>query len=124
MIDFRGDSGLRDGNTSSTNADLVGGFYDSGNNIKFSFPTAYSISVLSWTVIEYHEKYEDIGELDHVKEIIKWGSDYLLKLFLPPNSTSDPTILYSQVILYTHTHTHIYVAFRVYVQVTCVLAYK
>ncbi|KAM7511190.1 hypothetical protein LguiB_010065 [Lonicera macranthoides] len=97
LMNFRGDSGLRDGNTSSTNADLVGGFYDSGNNIKFSFPTAYSISVLSWTVIEYHEKYDDIGELDHVKEIIKWGSDYLLKLFLPPSSTTDPTILYSQV---------------------------
>nr|XP_043638052.1 endoglucanase 9-like [Erigeron canadensis] len=90
---FRGDSGSDDGNGT-----LVGGFYDSGNNIKFSFPTAYTISLLSWSVIEYHTKYEDISELDHIKSIIKWGSDYLLKLFVPPNGTSlSSTTLFSQV---------------------------
>lgn len=98
-VKFRGDSGLQDGNSSKTNppADLVGGFYDSGNNMKFTFPTAYTMTLLSWTVIEYHQKYDDIHELDHVKDIIKWGTDYLLKLFVPPiNSTSGRTILYSQ----------------------------
>ena len=95
-VSFRGDSGLQDGNSSGHN--LVGGFYDSGNNIKFSFPTAYTITLLSWTVIEYHQKYADIGELEHVKDIIKWGSDYLLKLFIPPikSTSSSTTILYSQ----------------------------
>ncbi|CAI9266590.1 unnamed protein product [Lactuca saligna] len=93
MVKFRGDSGLNDGNSS-----LVGGFYDSGNNIKFSFPTAYTITLLSWSVIEYHQKYEDIGELDHIKNIIKWGSDYLLKLFIPANQTSTgSSTLFSQV---------------------------
>ena len=99
-VTFRGDSGLQDGNSSSH--DLVGGFYDSGNNIKFSFPTAYTITLLSWTVIEYHQKYADIGELEHVKDIIKWGSDYLLKLFVPPinaTSSSTNTNLYSQASL-------------------------
>ncbi|XP_050376686.1 endoglucanase 25-like [Argentina anserina] len=95
-VKFRGDSGLQDGNLTSNYANLVGGFYDSGNNIKFSFSTAYTMTLLSWTVIEYHQKYADIGELDHVKDIIKWGSDYLLKVFVPPNATSD-TILYSQI---------------------------
>ncbi|KAF8026491.1 hypothetical protein BT93_F3082 [Corymbia citriodora subsp. variegata] len=93
-VKFRGDSGLQDGN--STQADLLGGFYDSGNNIKFSFPTAYTVTLLSWSVLEYHEKYAGIGELDHARDIIRWGSDYLLKLFIPPNATSGP-ILYSQV---------------------------
>lgn len=97
MVKFRGDSGLEDGNTS-----LVGGFYDSGNNIKFTFPTAYTVTLLSWSVIEYHQKYEDLGELDHIKDIIKWGSDYLLKLFIPSsqNSTGSCT-LFSQVSLIT-----------------------
>ncbi|KAJ6412549.1 hypothetical protein OIU84_005577 [Salix udensis] len=94
---FRGSSGLQDGNTSNPHADLKGGFYDSGKNIKFSFPTAYTITLLSWTVIEYHDKYGSIGELDHVKDIIRWGSDYLLKIFDHPNSTTSPIIIYSQV---------------------------
>ena len=76
--------------------DLVGGFYDSGNNIKFSFPTAYTVTLLSWSVIEYHQKYDDIGELEHVKDIIRWGSDYLLKLFVAPNAASAAATLYSQ----------------------------
>lgn len=32
-------------------------------------------------MIEYRAKYEAAGELNHVKEIIKWGTDYLLKTF-------------------------------------------
>lgn len=97
-MNFRGDSGLQDGNSSTTNVDLVGGFYDSGNNIKFSLSTAYTITLLSWTVIEYHEKYDDIAELEHIKDIIKWGSDYLLKAFVPRNSSaSTPSKIYSQV---------------------------
>ncbi|XP_025014373.2 endoglucanase 25 [Ricinus communis] len=94
-VKFRGNSGLQDGD--SVPGGLVGGFYDSGNNIKFSFPVAYTITLLSWTVIEYHQKYADIGELDHVKDIIRWGSDYLLEVFVPSNSTSDPITIYSQV---------------------------
>ncbi|GFY96514.1 glycosyl hydrolase 9A3 [Actinidia rufa] len=90
LVNFRGDSGTHDGNTSSVKTDLIGGFYDSGNNIKFSFPTAYTITLLSWTVLEYHQKYAEIGELEHVKDIVKWGGDYLLKVFVPPNTnTSD-----------------------------------
>lgn len=81
------------------NASLVGGFYDSGNNIKFSFSTAYTITVLSWSVIEYRQKYAAMGQLDHIMDIIKWGSDYLLKLFVPADSKSKPDLLYSQVVI-------------------------
>ncbi|TKY74147.1 Endoglucanase 25 [Spatholobus suberectus] len=95
-VKFRGDSGLRDGDSAKTN--LTGGFYDSGNNIKFTFTTAYTMTLLSWTVMEYQSKYADIGELDHVRDIIRWGSDYLLKVFIPPNSTAGSNLtLYSQV---------------------------
>lgn len=97
-VGFRGNSSLNDGQDGKIVADLVGGYYDSGNNIKFSFSTAYTVTLLSWTVIEYQEKYAEIGELDHIKDIIKWGSEYLLKIFIPhPNSTSGLSTLYSQV---------------------------
>ncbi|CAN1234887.1 Endoglucanase 25 [Linum perenne] len=96
-VKFRGISGMEDGNSRSPPVDLKGGFYDSGSNLKFSFPTAYTITLLSWSVIEYNKKYDDIGELQHVKNIIKWGSDYLLKAFVRSNSTNGPITLYSQV---------------------------
>lgn len=65
---------------------LVGGFYDAGDAIKFNFPASFAMTMLSWSVIEYRAKYEAVGELDHVKEIIKWGTDYLLKTF---NNSAD-----------------------------------
>lgn len=96
-VKFRGDSALEDGVSSNKPDGLVGGFYDSGNNMKFTFPTAYTVTLLSWSVIEYHPKYADMNELDHVKDIIRWGTDYLLKVFVAPNATSNQTTIYSQV---------------------------
>lgn len=60
---------------------LTGGYYDAGDNIKFGFPGAYAMTLLSWSVIEYKAKYQAAGELNHIKEIIKWGTDYMLKTF-------------------------------------------
>ncbi|WOL14252.1 endoglucanase 25-like [Canna indica] len=99
-VKFRGDSGLRDGFSELSNTSLVGGFYDSGSNIKFSFTAAYSITLLSWTVIEYSHKYSAIGQLEHVKDIIKWGCDYLLKLLMASNSTSKSKYIFSQACIY------------------------
>ncbi|KAG2399742.1 Endoglucanase 25 [Vigna angularis] len=90
-VKFRGDSGLQDGN--SANTDLTGGFYDSGNNIKFTFTTAYTMTLLSWTVMEYQSKYADIDELDHVRDIIRWGSDYLLKVGSTISINNEPNEL-------------------------------
>lgn len=89
---------MQDGKSSDHSAaikDLVGGYYDAGDAIKFNFPASFSITMLSWSVIEYSAKYEAAGELEHVKEIIKWGTDYFLKSF---NSTADTiTTLAAQV---------------------------
>lgn len=67
--------------SSSISKDLAGGFYDAGDAIKFNFPQSFAMTMLSWSVIEYSAKYEAAGELNHVKEIIKWGNDYFLKTF-------------------------------------------
>ncbi|CAN1352969.1 Endoglucanase 25 [Linum perenne] len=80
-VTWRGDSCLND--------DPAGGYYDGGDAVKFTFPTSFSMTLLSWSVIEYSGKYESMGELDHVKSIIKWGTDYLLRTF---NSSSAHSI--------------------------------
>lgn len=89
-ITWRGNSGLTDGNWTggiSGYPDLVGGYYDAGDNIKFGFPQSFAMTMLSWSVIEYRGKYIAAGELDHIRQLIKWGTDYMLKTF---NSTAAP----------------------------------
>ncbi|KAG4396562.1 hypothetical protein GLYMA_19G212667v4 [Glycine max] len=48
---WRRDSGLSDG--SAMHVDLVGGYYDVGDNVKFGFPMAFTTTMLSWSVIEF-----------------------------------------------------------------------
>ncbi|WCJ41917.1 glycosyl hydrolase 9A1 [Euphorbia peplus] len=87
-VSWRGNSCTNDGKsaTGTIFKDLSGGYYDAGDAIKFHFPKAFALTMLSWSVIEYSAKYEAAGELAHVKEIIKWGTDYFLKTF---NHTAD-----------------------------------
>ncbi|KAL1222532.1 Endoglucanase 21 [Cardamine amara subsp. amara] len=93
-VTWRRDSCLQDGKGDQGQCykDLVGGYYDAGDAIKFNFPMSYAMTMLSWSVIEYSAKYEAVGELDHVKGLIKWGTDYFLKTF---NSSAD--IIYMMV---------------------------
>lgn len=96
-IPWRRDSGLKDGSEQvDVKGGLVGGYYDAGDNIKFHFPMAFSMTLLSWSVIEYSHKYKAIGEYDHVRELIKWGTNYLLLTF-NSSSTSNINHIYSQV---------------------------
>ncbi|CAK7326002.1 unnamed protein product [Dovyalis caffra] len=95
-IPWRGDSGLQDGNgTEFSKVGLVGGYYDAGDNTKFHFPMAYAMTMLSWSVIEYSQKYEAIGEYKHTRDLIKWGTDYLLLTFNSSASKIDK--IYCQV---------------------------
>ncbi|XP_057961279.1 endoglucanase 12 [Malania oleifera] len=95
-IGWRGNSGLRDGSdVPEVKGGLVGGYYDAGDNTKYHFPMAFTMTMLSWSVIEYSHKYQAIGEYDHVLDLIKWGADYLLLTF----NSSAPKInkVFSQV---------------------------
>jgi len=96
-IPWRGNSGLKDGSDAKdVKGGLVGGYYDAGDNIKFHFPMAFSMTLLSWSVIEYSAKYKAVEEYDHVRELIRWGADYLLHTFNSSASTIDH--VYAQVI--------------------------
>ncbi|CAN1180515.1 Endoglucanase 8 [Linum perenne] len=94
---WRGDSGLRDGfEISSTTGsfprpvDLVGGYYDAGDNVKFNFPMAFSTTMLAWSVIEFGKMMGPI-EKHHALEAIRWATDYFLK------ATSLPGVVFAQV---------------------------
>ena len=65
--------------------DLVGGYYDAGDNVKFGLPMAFTITLLSWAVIEYGQQIAGAGEYIHALEAIKWGTDYFIKAHTHPN---------------------------------------
>lgn len=71
----------------------MGGYYDAGDNVKFGLPMAFTITMLSWGVIEYGKEITDSGEYSHALESIKWGTDYFIKAHTHPN------VFWAEVIL-------------------------
>nr|XP_029151249.1 nucleolin 2 isoform X1 [Arachis hypogaea] len=82
-VKWRGDSGLNDG--LSQGVDLVGGYYDAGDHVKFGLPMAYSVTMLAWGAIEFRKEITDLNQMGHTLWAIKWGTDYFLKAHPQPN---------------------------------------
>ncbi|MFS7941912.1 putative cellulase [Helianthus anomalus] len=88
-VKWRGDSALSDGE--SKNVSLSGGYYDAGDNVKFTWPMAFTISLLSWAAIEYSEQLSSVSQLGYLRSEIRWGSNFILKAHV------SSTKLYTQV---------------------------
>ncbi|KAK6137294.1 hypothetical protein DH2020_028966 [Rehmannia glutinosa] len=88
-VQWRGNSGLNDGKISGV--DLVGGYYDAGDNVKFGLPMAFTITMMSWSILEYGKQMGASGELGHAIDAVKWGTDYLIK------AHPQPDVLYGEV---------------------------
>jgi endoglucanase len=91
-IDWRGDSGLRDGADgvyfggqtaanlqSGLTLDLTGGYHDAGDHSKFGLPLASTLATLSWGGVEFADGYTLSGQTDELLDAVRWGTDYLLK---------------------------------------------
>ncbi|CAA0832424.1 Endoglucanase 11 [Striga hermonthica] len=88
-VTWRHHSGLTDG--LEQGVDLVGGYYDAGDNVKFGLPMAFTITMLSWGVVEFRDQMAAAGELRHALQAIKWGTDYFIK------AHTSPHVLWAQV---------------------------
>nr|CAB3447877.1 unnamed protein product [Digitaria exilis] len=82
-VAWRHHSGLTDG--LEQGVDLVGGYYDAGDHVKFGLPMAFTVTMLSWSLIEYGEDVAAAGELGHALEAVKWGTDYFIKAHTKPD---------------------------------------
>ncbi|XP_006812413.1 endoglucanase Z-like [Saccoglossus kowalevskii] len=71
--------------------DLSGGMYDAGDHVKFNLPMAWTTTMLAWGYIEFEAAYNDTGEANTIREILKWNCDYFIKCH--PN----PDLYYHQV---------------------------
>ncbi|XP_047075408.1 endoglucanase 20-like [Lolium rigidum] len=86
---WRGNSAVADGRQENVN--LTGGYYDAGDNVKFGFPMAFTVTLLSWSAIEYQGDIAAAGQLGNLRTAIQWGADFLLR------AHTSPTTLYTQV---------------------------
>ena len=69
MLDAGADNGV----------DLTGGYYDAGDNVKFNFPQAFTLTMLSWSGITFEDGYTKSDQFEYLLDTVKWGTDYLLK---------------------------------------------
>ncbi|WP_319418747.1 glycoside hydrolase family 9 protein [Pleurocapsa sp. FMAR1] len=92
-VPWRGDATLEDG--ADVGVDLSGGWVDAGDNVKFNFPLAFSVTTLAWGGIEYYDAYKKSGQLVHLSQNLKWVTDYFLNAFA--NDTPGEYVLYGQV---------------------------
>ncbi|KAK0582285.1 hypothetical protein LWI29_023730 [Acer saccharum] len=92
-IGWRANSALSDG--WPYNTDLVGGYYDAGDNVKFGFPMAFTTTLLAWSVIEFGDSMPS-SELRNSLVAVRWATDYLLKTVSQTNrifvQVGDPNI--------------------------------
>lgn len=87
--------------------DLVGGYYDAGDNVKFGLPMAFTVTMMSWSIIEYGRQMSESGELTNAMDAVKWGTDYLLKAHPEPYVLYGEvkwSISYLQILLYKKAH--------------------
>ncbi|XP_077219615.1 glycosyl hydrolase 9C1 [Tasmannia lanceolata] len=82
-VKWRGDSGLEDGFLQGV--DLVGGYYDAGDHVKFGFPMAFTVTMLSWSCVEFQKEISSSNQLQYTLDAIRWGTDYFIKAHKQPN---------------------------------------
>ena len=53
--------------------DLTGGYYDAGDNVKYNFPAASSMTLLAWSGIEFADGYKKSNQFEILLDTVKWG---------------------------------------------------
>ncbi len=82
-FNWRADSCLSDG--ADVGLDLTDSYADAGDTVVFGLPLAYSLAVMAWSGVEYKDTYQHIGEWNRFQNILRRGTDWLIKAHSAPN---------------------------------------
>lgn len=83
-VPWRGDSALTDG--ADKGIDLSGGLFDAGDHLKFAFTMGFTVTTLAWSLLEFPDAYDSVGERATMLDTIKWPLDWLLKAHYKPDA--------------------------------------
>lgn len=82
-LTWRGDSQLTDGQKEGL--DLIGGWVDAGDNIKFNITAGYTATTLAVGAIEYKDAFEKSGQMKWLLNQLRWINDFFIKCHPSPN---------------------------------------
>ena len=69
-VEWRGDATMND--------EVLGGWYDAGDHVKFNLPMAYSAAMLGWALYEYGDGIEASGQRPYLERNLAFALDYLV----------------------------------------------
>jgi len=55
-----------------------------GGFVKYSFPMAFSTTLIAWGVQEFRNAYLASQQIPHVMNALKWATDYFVKCHVSP----------------------------------------
>ena len=50
--------------------------------MKYGFPLGHTIIFLAWSLIDYKAGYVAAGDYENALAVVRWGSDWILKVYL------------------------------------------
>lgn len=56
--------------------------FSGGDFVKYTFPLAFTVTLMSWGVVKYSDAYDAAKQLPFALDGIKWGIDYLIACHL------------------------------------------
>lgn len=68
-VSWRADATMKD--------ELLGGWYDAGDHMKFTLPMAYSATMMAWGLYEYSDGVEAVGEKQNYVNNLEFVLDYI-----------------------------------------------
>lgn len=59
-----------------TEDEVKGGFHDAGDHVMFGLPAGFSASTLGWSLKEYRDEFDSLGQTPHIKMIIDHYAEF------------------------------------------------
>ncbi|MGB4091229.1 MAG: glycoside hydrolase family 9 protein [Ruminococcus flavefaciens] len=59
-----------------TEDEVKGGFHDAGDHVMFGLPAGFSASTLGWSLKEYRNEFDSLGQTPHIKMIIDHYAEF------------------------------------------------
>lgn len=72
-----------------TEDEVPGGFHDAGDHVMFGLPAGFSASNLGWSLYEFRDDYDELGQTAHTKLITDYYAEFFSKCIRDNTGTTE-----------------------------------